>query len=312
MEIGTEVTNCVDQLIIEGGPMARNQKVVVQKMALNKIKLGKNSRMSVSKEELGGLMQSIKEVGLLQPIGVSKNGSGYEICYGNRRFMACSRLGFTHIPVILHERKKESDIDIKNLTENIQRRNISLSEAGRYIRLLESAGLEKSEIAVRLGVQRSYIDGCLKAFNDVPDRFKDDIEINVTGRGKTKRRPGKISVSTSSSILIAKRKLRLNTKQTELLFEAAKKDDFNTSAVAAYARAASRGATSVSEVLESAPKLKNVNVHFLIKESELDRIEEKHVINGPFKSLSDFFRAVLRGEKSERINAIAPGASTAE
>jgi ParB-like chromosome segregation protein Spo0J len=48
--------------------MAAGTKVEIRNIPLNKIKLGRNSRLSVSKEELAGLMQSIKEQGLFRAI----------------------------------------------------------------------------------------------------------------------------------------------------------------------------------------------------------------------------------------------------
>lgn len=51
----------------------------VKELPVNKIKLGRNSRLDIKNEELSGLMQSIESEGLLQPIGVVKRGRGYEV-----------------------------------------------------------------------------------------------------------------------------------------------------------------------------------------------------------------------------------------
>ncbi len=279
--------------------MAVGQKIVVQKMALNKIKLGKNSRMSVSKEELNGLMQSIKQVGLLQPIGVVKNGTGYEICYGNRRFMACSKLGFSHIPVVVHERKKESDIDLKNLTENIQRRNISINEAGRYITILNKEGLSNAEIAVRLGVEKSYVPACLRAFNETPEKFRDDLDVKVTKSGRTKHTPGKISLSTATKISSARKLYSLNHKQEEQLYTLAKTtDDFKADNIRDYARAIKEGHKNVYEAV---PTLKYVTFTIAMTEDEHERLEKKYVLDGPFRSVSAACRAILSGKIHERV-----------
>lgn len=279
-----------------------NQKVIVEKLSLNKIKLGKNSRLSVSEEELSGLMQSIKEVGLLQPIGVVKNGTGYEICYGNRRFMACSRLGFTHIPVILHEKKKESDIDLKNLTENVQRRQISLAEAGRYMELLVKEGLSRAEISVRLGVSKGYVDNCIAAIREVPKEYRDDLDIKVEKGNKTKRTPGKISVRAAMAILSARKSFRLDNEQAKLLFKAAKgEDSFDASNVKKYASAIKSGE---KDFINTVPKIRTVNVNFSITDKDYRELYEKHIENGPFRSLSGLAQAVLRQEKNVKFNII--------
>jgi len=63
----------------------------VEEIPVKKIKLGSNSRLDIEKEELDGLMTSIQEVGLLQPIGVRPAGAKFEVTYGNRRFLACRK-----------------------------------------------------------------------------------------------------------------------------------------------------------------------------------------------------------------------------
>jgi ParB/RepB/Spo0J family partition protein len=191
---GGVTLEAVETLPLEGVGMAKGDAGGIQVIPLNKIKLAKNSRMSVSSEELDGLMLSIKSVGLLQPIGVVKAGSGYEVCYGNRRFLACSKLGLSKITAVVHTNKREFDRDIKNLTENIQRRNLSLAECGRYIEILSKEGLSSRECAARLGVSISYVKGCQTAYARVPKEFRDDLEIKVSSE---KLAPGKISIKTA-------------------------------------------------------------------------------------------------------------------
>jgi ParB/RepB/Spo0J family partition protein len=294
--VDAEKIEAVEQLIIDGGPMGK--AVTVQKLKLNKIKLGKNSRLSISKEELSGLMQSIKELGLLQPIGVVKNGDGYEVCYGNRRFMACSKLGFTNIPAIVHEKKKESDIDLKNLTENIQRRNISLSEAGRYLELLLAGGLSESEAAVRMGVAKSYVRSALAAYREVPTKYRKDLEINVSG-GRPKKTPGKITVSVANAISNARRRCRLTAEETEKLFDLAKDEKFQIENTQHYALALKEGKKNPLLVVD---KLKYISVRFAITQDEHDRLMRDFVIDGPFQSINGLIRAILEGKKSVKIS----------
>lgn len=286
-------------LILTGAPMAIGSKVEVRNIPLNKIKLGRNSRLSVSKEELAGLMQSIKEQGLLQPIGVVKSGTGFEIAYGNRRFMATSKLGLSHIPAIVHESKKRSDIDLKNLTENIQRRNISLQEAGRYIELLRGEELTVAEIAVRLGVSHGYIDSCVKAFKEVPKEFRDDLEVRVTNQ---KKAPGKIAIGTARKILSAAKTFRLDSDEVKKLFHAAKSNEkFEETAVNRYASALKHGK---KDFVGTVKPLRSITPSFLVTAEHADELTEKFVTNGPFKSLTGLMRAILRGEKSVKIDVL--------
>lgn len=289
-------------LTIKGAPMAKNGQIAVQNMALNKIKLSKNARISTSSEELDGLMQSIKEVGLLQPIGVVKNGSGYDICYGSRRFLACSKLGLSHIPVIIHESKRAHDIDIKNLTENIQRRNISLSEAGRYMELLKKDGLTNSEIGVRLGVAHSYVTTCLTAYGDVPKEFRNDIEVRLDKNITGKVAPGKISAKVAKDIINAKKSYGLEDSDVTALFKAARGDErFSQDSVTKYAAAIKRGK---KDFLDAVKPVSQVHVVFLIQDDHKEALEKKFCDEGPFKSVAHLCRAILKGEKQVKIDII--------
>lgn len=281
--------------------MAKGSKVTVQKMSLNKIKLSRNSRMNIDPEELDGLMQSIKEEGLLQPIGVIKNGVGYEICYGNRRFLACSKLGMATIPVIIHESKKKSDVDIKNLTENIQRRNISLAEVGRYITILNEQGLSNAEAAVRLGVNSAYVRSCLLAFQEIPKEHRDDIDIRVVTNSKSgATTPGKIAVSVARQIVNAGKSNGLDKDDMQALFKAAKHSNkFQSSRLPDYIKAL---ATGKKDFLNAVKPLKRINLTFHMPQSQWNELSEKHVENGPFKSVNALLYAVLRGEKSVKID----------
>lgn len=282
--------------------MAKGTRVTIEKIPLNKIKLNKNSRLNIDPDELDGLMQSIKEEGLLQPIGVVKSGATFEICYGNRRFMAVSKLGLSSIPAIVHEKKKESDVDIKNLTENIQRRNISLAEVGRYLELLEKQGLSRNEAAVRLGVSRQYVGQALSAFREIPKEFRDDLEIRVVKKGNVRGAAGKIGIHVAQKILSAVKTGKIDNQQSRSLFKAAKSDyRFQSSKIERYIDAAASGH---KQPIEAVGELKFVQLKFFIPQPQYEEIMEKHVVDGPFNSLTGFMLAVLRGDKHMKINVL--------
>lgn len=292
-----------DELILSEGPMVRNGNIEIKNMPLNKIKLAKNSRLNVTDEEIAGLMQSIKEVGLLQPIGVVKSGGGYEICYGNRRFLACSKLGSKSIPVIVHSNKTEIEGDLKNLTENLQRRNISLSEAGRYMQMLRGSGLSVAEIGVRLGVSKSYVQHCLNAYTNVPEEFRKDLDVRTTGdRTKT---PGKIAITTANSILSAAKTHGLSKKHVRTLFNSAKSDDgFIVENLPRYVAALKSGK---KDPVKEAGRLWHMTARFFITDEHRADLTEKYVTDGPFQSLNGLFLAILKGEKAVRVDVVGKG-----
>ena len=295
--------NVEPKLIIEGAPMAAGTRVEIMKMPLNKIKLNKNSRFNIDPDELDGLMQSIKQEGLLQPIGLVKNGSGYEICYGNRRFLAVSKLGMKTIPAVVHEKKKETDVDVKNLTENVQRRNITLAEVGRYVDLLSAQGLTPAETAVRMGVTKSYVESALDAFRNVPKEFRNDLEIRVgTQKGSTKSTPGKISIKVARAIINAEKSNKITAAQKRELFRAAKSDEqFNPSKIEDYVSALCRGK---KDYIDAVADTQQVRVVFNISKRHAASLEKQYVDNGPFKSIQELCKAILTGKKAVHIDIL--------
>lgn len=287
-------------LTIRSEGMARGQHVEVKELPMNKIKMGRNSRMLIRDEDLSGMMQSINSVGLLQPIGVVRvDGSKemYEIAYGNRRFMSFSRLGLHSIPAIVHTSKKEAKrIDVMNLTENVQRKNLSIHEIGRYAAMLEKEGLHKKELAVRLGVNLHYLDSCLTAYHDVPKEFRGDLIVNVPGpRPAQGKEAGKISMKTARAILDQSRRYKLGSRFEKELFHLAKTESkFNPESIPDYIVALKKGK---KYPIKEAVSTKRVTVDFLIEEKHYDEIVKEHIENGPFNSLVGLIRAVLKGQK---------------
>lgn len=273
----------------------------VEMIPLSKIKLSTNSRMSISKEDLSDLMQSIKQNGILQPIGVKSNGKAgqYEINYGNRRFLAASKLGHAEIPCVIQDNHTKGKSEIQNLTENIQRKNISLAEIGRYIELLGKDGLAHREISTRLGVTLNFVRDCVNAYRKVPTKFRDDLEPRMQGKKPT---PGKISMTSAQAIISAQKTHFLDQKQTESLFAAAKsKTEFNPENVGRYAKAIKAGN---KDFLKAGKPLKQINLHFFLDEAEYDKLHNTHVENGHYRSITALCLDILKGKRSVKINIL--------
>ncbi len=287
-------------LTIKGEGMARGKKVEIKELPMNKIKIGRNSRLSVSKEDLSGLMQTINSTGLLEPIGVvksKKNDGSYEIAYGNRRFMAYTKLGLHSIPCVIHEYKNESMIDVMNLAENVQRRNISLAEVGRYASILEGEGLGKKELAVRLGVSINYLEACLNAYKEVPKEYREDLQIQTTGSSPE---AGKISIHTARAIVNAQKAHGITKAQSHVLYKAAKSDErFDAANVSKYAAAIKKGA---KDPIGEVRAVKTMTFRLMLYESQYDSLIKKYVDDGPFNSFTALIKAVLRGQKQVSIN----------
>jgi ParB family transcriptional regulator, chromosome partitioning protein len=120
-------------------------------------------RTRFEEEALANLADSIREVGVLQPISVTEmEGGTYRLIAGERRLRAAKRAGLSEIPAVIRTVDDESSLT-EALIENIQRENLSpLEEAAAYNQLLEEHGLTHEEIGVRVGRSRVAVTNSLR------------------------------------------------------------------------------------------------------------------------------------------------------
>ncbi len=114
-------------------------------------------------EALDELADSIREVGLLQPVVVREAGHGrYELVMGERRWRASQRAELTHIPAIV--RATENDDMLRDaLMENLHREQLNpLEEAAAYQQLLDDFGATHEELARKVGRSRPHISNTLR------------------------------------------------------------------------------------------------------------------------------------------------------
>jgi len=112
---------------------------------------------------LNELVESIKEVGILQPPVVRKVAGGrFELIMGERRFRAAKTAGFTEIPVVIRE-TSDSELLREALIENIHRSQLNpLEEAAAYSQLLEDLSVTHEALASRLGRSRAVITNTIR------------------------------------------------------------------------------------------------------------------------------------------------------
>ncbi|EQD51673.1 parB-like partition protein, partial [mine drainage metagenome] len=84
------------------------------------------------------MANSIKEKGLLSPITVVQKGDTYELIVGQRRYLACKKLGFQRIPAIIRNESDDTDYLSLSLIENIHRSDMSpIDKAKAYSSLFD-------------------------------------------------------------------------------------------------------------------------------------------------------------------------------
>ncbi len=113
-------------------------------------------------EALSTLADSIRELGVLQPILVRPVGSGYEIVAGERRWRAAKRVGLTSIPALVKEVDETASLE-QAIVENIQRSDLNpLEEAAAYQELIEEFKLTHDQVAKRVGKSRTAVTNILR------------------------------------------------------------------------------------------------------------------------------------------------------
>jgi len=113
-------------------------------------------RTEFEKEALLELAQSIKELGIIQPITVRKLGyDKFQIISGERRFRASQVAGLTEIPAYIRIANDQAMLEMA-LVENIQRQELNPIEVAlSYKRLIDECHLTQEELGERVGKNRS-------------------------------------------------------------------------------------------------------------------------------------------------------------
>jgi ParB family chromosome partitioning protein len=114
-------------------------------------------------DALTSLAESIKQVGILQPIVVRPMTDGaYEIIAGERRYRAAKQAGLKSVPVIVRSGGHQVSLELA-LIENLQREDIGPAETARaYRRLVEEFGLTQDQVATKVGRSRVSVTNLLR------------------------------------------------------------------------------------------------------------------------------------------------------
>jgi len=117
------------------------------------------------------LSESIRANGILQPLLVRREGEGYAIVAGERRWRAAQRAGLRELPCIVRDVSEPQAFELA-LIENIQREDLNaIEEAQAYQRLIEDHGLTQEELAQRVGKDRSTVANALRLLR-LPESIK--------------------------------------------------------------------------------------------------------------------------------------------
>ncbi|MGB1170094.1 MAG: ParB/RepB/Spo0J family partition protein [Flavobacteriaceae bacterium] len=119
-------------------------------------------RTYFDEESLRELANSIKELGVIQPITVRKIGENFQLVSGERRFRASKFIGNKSIPAYIRTANDQEMLEMA-LVENIQRKNLDPIEVAlSYQRLIDEIQLTQEELSVRVGKKRSTVTNYLR------------------------------------------------------------------------------------------------------------------------------------------------------
>lgn len=144
-------------------PPGAEQGRGVLKLALEELRRdGAQPRKHFEPQKLKELADSIRAQGVIQPILVRKDGKGYRIIAGERRWRAAQLAGLKEVPVVVREATDAQAFELA-LVENLQRDDLNpIEEALGYRRLCEERQLSQEQVAQKVGKDRSTIANSLR------------------------------------------------------------------------------------------------------------------------------------------------------
>jgi ParB family chromosome partitioning protein len=142
----------------------------VQRVAIQQVRpCPFQPRKDFSEESLRELADSIKEQGIVQPLIVRKNGDGFELIAGERRWRASQIAGLKEIPIIVREADDRAVLELA-LIENLQRENLNpIEEALGYSQLIGQFQLKQEEAATKVGKSRTVVANALRLLKLAPE-----------------------------------------------------------------------------------------------------------------------------------------------
>ena len=134
------------------------------------------------------LAESIKNDGLMQPIVVrpAQDAAGhYELIAGERRWRAAQEAGLKLVPALIREIDEEKAAELA-LIENLQREDLNaIEKAEAFQRLGDQFGLTHTQIAERVGLERSSVSNLLRLL-DLSDFVRDLVREKVLSMGQAR------------------------------------------------------------------------------------------------------------------------------
>ena len=167
-------------------------------------------RQVFDEEKLDELAESIKHLGLLQPILVRKNGDSFELIAGERRLRAAKKAGLATLAAVIDDGTLSAE---KALAENLQREPLNPLEIAEALSaLLASSTQEK--LAKELGLKRSTLSNFLRLLS-LPTLAKAALREGSISMGHAKALLSVDDEKTQEALLKRIQNKQLSVRQVE-------------------------------------------------------------------------------------------------
>jgi ParB family chromosome partitioning protein len=153
--------------------------MTLQEIPIDSIEISPfNARKGVSEEKLDELANSIREIGLQQPVVVYRKRGKYELIIGQRRYLACRKLALDKIWALVVPVRNETEARIRSFSENIHRLDLGYTDKMRVAAGLRGKLGSVAKVAAVLGVHPNSVRNYL-GWAGVPEPLK-----RMAGEGK--------------------------------------------------------------------------------------------------------------------------------
>ena len=200
-----------DKVAVKATPMTQMAEIAIGKIIPNPTQ----PRTQFDDEALAELAESIKQLGVIQPITVKKSGEEYIIISGERRWRAAQMVGVERLPAYIRDVDDEN-LHAMALVENIQRQDLNAIEIALGMqRLIEECGLTQEAMADKVGKKRSTVSNYMRLLN-LPDEVQLALKEGLISMGHAKAIAG---MAKEQQVVALKRCLKksLSVRQMEEL-----------------------------------------------------------------------------------------------
>ncbi len=139
------------------------QKAVLQEIPVDRVSANPSQpRIRVDEESFEHLADSVRDMGVLQPILVRRKGQGFVLVAGERRWRAAQKAGLSLIPALIRETDDRGAL-VEALVENLIRQDLNpIEEASAFLRLEQEFGMTHAEIGQTMGRSRVAVTNSLR------------------------------------------------------------------------------------------------------------------------------------------------------